>query len=173
VNLSTAGNITAISADGSPVANGGIDAGGDAYSATLLGTSATWSGVTFTLGAPGALDAASNKTLTLPAGNFSTLYMLATGVTGNQASQTVVVTYTDGTSTTFTQGFSDWFTPQSYTGESKALTQAYRLTSNGSADNRPFYVYGYAFALNNAKTVASVKLPATRNVVVLAMTLKP
>ena len=41
----------------------------------------------------------------------------ATGVNGNQANQTFTVNYSDGTSTSFTQSLSDWFTPQNYAGE--------------------------------------------------------
>ena len=39
-------------------------------------------------------------------------------------------------------------------------------------DNRSFYLYGYSFALNPAKTVASLTLPQTRNVIVLAVDLR-
>jgi hypothetical protein len=43
--------------------------------------------------------------------------------------------------------------------------------SAGGPDNRVFYVYGYSFPLNVNKTVQSVTLPNTRDVVVLAATL--
>jgi hypothetical protein len=66
---------------------------------------------------------------------------------------------------------SDWFTPQSYAGESKAVVMAYRLLPTGAKDARTFNLYGYSFAINNAKTVASVTLPNNRHVVVLAATL--
>ena len=36
--------------------------------------------------------------------------LLATAVNGNQANQTFIVTYTDGTTSSFTQSVSDWFT---------------------------------------------------------------
>ncbi len=71
--------------------------------------------------------------------------MLATGVNGNQASQTFVVNYSDGTSSTFVQSMSDWFAPQSYAGESEAVTMAYRDTNAGVKDTRTFYLYGYSF----------------------------
>src|SRR5262249_15024665 len=64
---------------------------------------------------------------------------------------------------------SDWHTPQNYAGESKALTMAYRVTSTGALNNQTFYLYGYAFALNPAKTVASLTLPKTLGVRVLAV----
>jgi len=113
----------------------------------------------------------SNTTITLPAGSYTTLSFLGTAVNGNQPSQTFTVNYTDGTSTSFVQSMSDWYSPQSYSGESEALVMAYRLNSTGAEDNRTFYLYGYSFAINSAKTVKSLTLPATRNVVVLAVDL--
>ena len=99
--------------------------------------------------------------------------LLATAVNGNQPNQTFVVTYTDGTTSSFTQSLSDWFTPQNYAGESKALTMPYRLLAIRSADNRTFYLYGYSFAINSAKTVKSISLPNNHNVVVLAVDVTP
>jgi hypothetical protein len=173
VNLASADNITGIVANGSPVPSGGLDGDSTAYSATLLGASLSWNGSTFTFGTAGSPDAVSSKTIALPAGNDSAVNLLATAVNGNQANQTFIVTYTDGTTSRFTQSVSDWFTPQNYAGESKPLTMAYRLTSAGAADNRPFYLYGYSFAINGAKTVQSITLPNNRSVVVLAIDVVP
>ncbi len=149
----------------------GLDGGGQSYSANLLGSTVSFGGSTFILGPPNALDAVSSATVTLPAGQYSTLALLATGVNGGQASQNFAVSYTDGTNATFTQSLSDWHSPQGYPGESLAATMAYRDVSNGTKDNRTFYLYGYTFALNVAKTVSSITLPANNNVMVLAMTL--
>lgn len=171
VSLAAADTVYGIGNNGSPVTNGGLDTRGAAYSASLLGSTVTWAGVTFDLGSAGSASAASGSTVALPAGSYSTLNLLATAVNGNQVNQTFVVTYTDGTTTTITQSLSDWYTPQNYAGESKAVTMAYRLTSTGAADNRTFYLYGYSFAINSAKTVKSVTLPNNRDVVVLAATL--
>jgi hypothetical protein len=173
VNLSTIDNVSGIASDGSPVANGGLDGGGDAYSATLMGTSVAWAGATFAIGAPSAPSAASGVTIPLPAGNYSTVELLATGAHGNQAGQTFVVNFTDGSSSSFTQNLSDWHTPQSYPGESTVLTMAYRITSTGALDNRPFNLYGYSFAINNAKSVKSIALPGNRDVIVLSIDLAP
>ena len=172
-SLTTAANVDALSANGVAVTGGGIDGGGYAYSATLVGSSVTWSGSTFTFGPSGSLNGASNTAVTLPTGNFSTLNLLATGVNGNQPNQSFVVTYTDGTTTTIQQSLSDWFYPQNYAGESVAVTTAYRLTSTGATGTGPEYIYGYSFALNGAKTVKSITLPKNRNVVVIAIDLIP
>ena len=155
--------------------NGGIDAVGNAYSSNLLGTSLIFNGSTITFGAANASDGVkgTGQTITLPAGAFSKLNMLGTGLNGNQASQSFVVTYSDGTTTTLTQSMSDWFTPQSYTNESTAKAMSYRLNYNGTQDNRTFNLYGYTLALNKAKTVKSIKLPNNKNVVILGMALLP
>ena len=88
---------------------------------------------------------------------------------GNQANQTFTVNYTDGTSTTFTQSLSDWRSPQGYAGESVALATAYRNTSSGGRTTGTFDVYGYSFAVDSTKTVASITLPDNSDVVVLAI----
>jgi hypothetical protein len=79
----------------------------------------------------------------------------------------------DGTSSTFTQTFSNWLNAsQNVTGQQIAKTMAYRNKSTGTADNRAFNLYGYSFALASTKTVASLVLPATNNVTILAATLR-
>jgi len=169
VALASVANVDGIVSNGSAVPNGGLDRSGNAYSANLLGTSLTWNGNTYVFGSAGTAEAVSSTTIPLPSGNYGTLTFLGAGVNGNQASQTFTVNYSDGTSTSFVQSLSDWFTPQNYPGESKALTMAYRVTSNGTLDNRTFYLYGYSFALNSAKTAVSLELPNNRDVVLLAV----
>jgi hypothetical protein len=172
VSLAGYFNQVGIVRDGSRF-RGGLDGGGSALSGNLLGTSQTWSGTTFTLGAVGGNNVVSaiGQTIALPGENFSMLKFLATSVNGNQPNQTFVVTYTDGTTETFTQGISDWFTPKGYSGESDAVDMAYRDRANGTKDNRTFHVYGYSLSLNPAKTVKSIELPNDAHVKILAMTL--
>ena len=156
-------------------ATGGMDGGGYAYSGTLLGGSLTWSNTVFNFGPVNATNviSATNQTISLPAGNDSNLRMLAACVNGGQVSQTFVVTYTDSTTATFVQSLSDWYSPSSYAGESKAIIMGHRNSSAGTADNRTFYLYGYSFALNAAKTVQSIRLPNNANVIVAAISLVP
>src|SRR5439155_14224541 len=125
-----------------------------------------WNDTLFNLGAAGGnnIVAADGQTIRLPGGSVATLKFLATAVNGNQPDQTFVVTYTDGTTETFTQGISDWFTPQNYRGESDAVVMPYRDLSDGSTDNRTFHVYGYSLALNLHKTAKSITLPANLEV---------
>jgi len=113
----------------------------------------------------------TSSTIALAAGKYSTLTLLATGVNGNQMSQKFTVTYTDGSTATFTQSLSDWCTPQGYAGESNAIPMPYRDFSNGTRDTRTVMLYAYNFSLTNTKTVKSITLPSNRNVVVVAMNL--
>lgn len=160
-----------IYSDGTSFTTGGLDGDGYAYSAKLLGNAQNWNGSTFTFGAANTANAYSSGTINLTQGQYSELSILATGLNGNQASQTFTVNYTDGTSTVISQSLSDWFTPQNYSGESKAVTMAYRDSSNGTTDNRTFYLYGYAFPIDSTRTVKSVLLPSNRNVAVLSYAL--
>jgi hypothetical protein len=171
MNLSSAFNAHGIVADGSTF-SAGLAGSSTALSANLLGSQVAWNNLAFNLGTANSNNvvSAAGQTINLPAGNFSTLNFLATAVYGNQPSQTFTVTYTDGTTQTFTQSISDWFTPQNYSGESNAVTMAYRDVFDGTRDNRTFHVY--SLALNSAKTVRSITLPNNGNVAILAMTLR-
>ena len=175
VNLSSEFNLNGIYTDGTIYSTGGLDGGGYSYSANLLTTSRVFNGTLFTFGPANELDAVgcSGQSVTLTQGKFSGLMLLATGIEGNQASETLTVKYTDGTSTKFTQSFSDWFTPQKYARESEGVAMAYRNFDNGTKDQRTFNLYAYQFALNAAKSVRSITLPNDSHVVVLAGTLLP
>jgi hypothetical protein len=176
--LSSYYNRAGLYTDGTTFTNpptGGADGNGYAYSASTLGGSQTWSNTVFNFGPANATNVISSagQIISLPAGNYSALRMIGSGVNGSQASQSFLVTYTDATTATFTQGFSDWFSPQNYSGESKAIVMGYRNTSGGGADNRTFYLYGYSFSLNSGKTIQSVRLPSNANVIIAAISLVP
>lgn len=115
-------------------------------------------------------DAVSNATIALPPGKYSALKLLASAVNGYQLNQPFVVTYTDGSTTKFTQSLSNWWgPPQHYTGESQVMQMPDLVTPTGATLQHAAYVYGYLFALNSSKTVESITLPKNRNVVVLAV----
>jgi hypothetical protein len=179
VSLASYYNRAGIYTDGTTFTNpptGGIDGNGYAYSGTMLGGSQTWTNTVFNFGPLNATNVISgaNQTIPLPSGNYSRLQMLATAVNGNQASQSFVVTYSDASTTTFVQGLSDWFSPQNYAGEAKAIPMGYRNSSDGSSsENNALYLYGYNFALNPAKIVQSVRLPNNANVIVTAISVVP
>ena len=175
--LSSSFNQTGIYADGATFSStGGLDGLGNALSGTLLGTGQTWDGNSYIIGPAGSADVVSavGQTIALNQGEFSTLSFLATATNGSFASQTFTVTYTDGTTQTFSQGISDWHNPQGYAGETVAIRMAYRDLSNGTTSSPasgPFNVYGYSLALNPSKTVKSITLPNQSNVKLLAIDL--
>jgi hypothetical protein len=175
VGLSSDFDIDGIYTDGSKYTTGGLDGTGYSYSANLLTSSRVYNGVLLEFGPANVPDAVagSGQTIGLPSGQFSSLVMLATGVEGNQTAQTFTVTYTDGTTSKFTQSLSDWFTPQKYPGESEGVAMAYRNFDNGTKDQRTFNLYSYHFALNKAKVVQSLTLPNNAKVMVLAATVVP
>ena len=138
VDLSSDFTVSGIYTDGSNYTTGGLDGDGYSYSANLLTPSRVFNGVLFDFGPANAPDAAtgSGQSISLPAGEFSTLELLATAVQGSQASQTFTVNYTDGSSSKFIQSLSDWFTPQNYAHEAEGVAMAYRNFDNGTKDKR-------------------------------------
>lgn len=175
VDLSSQFNLNGIYTDGTTYTTGGMDGGGYSYSANLLTPSRVFNGALLNFGPANQLDAVgcTGQSVILPAGQYSSLMLFATGIQGNQPSQSITVHYTDGTTSQFTQSFSDWFTPQKYAGESEGVASGYRNFDDGTKDQRTFDLYEYRFALNSAKTVQSVTLPNNSNVVVLSATLLP
>jgi hypothetical protein len=169
-NISS-GNVYGLCQDGSKASNGGLDNNGYSYSSPSLGSSLNWAGCSFSLPAAATPGCVSGSTIALPSGNYASLKCLATGVNGNQYNQTFVVTYTDGTTSSYTQNLSDWCTPQNFSGEAVAANTPYRCTPSGGTQTSPsgINLYGYSFPLNSAKTVKSVTLPNNRNVVVSAI----
>ena len=172
VDLSKAFNTTGVTADGAKfAAESGFDGGGAAYSSALLGAALTWKEVVFRPGPAGSANVISCRgaEIALPAGNYSSLWLLGAAVEGSQMAQTFTVTYTDGTKEILAQNVSDWFTPQSFPGEARALKMAYRNMAGGDRDTRTFYAYSYGFRLDSAKTVKSLTLPDNANVKILAV----
>lgn len=172
VDLTSAFNTTGFAKDGDRLhGTAGFDGEGSVYSGTLLGAAQVSKGVTFKLGPANAADVVScgGGTVNLPAGQYASLWLLGSAVEGNQMAQPLTVTYTDGTTETLSQNFSDWFLPQGFAGESRAVKMAYRNMANGAKDGRPFYVYSYGFQLDHTKTVKSLTLPNNPNVKILAI----
>ncbi len=177
VALNSYYNRGGIFTDGTTFTNStGIDGSGNALSGSLIGNSQTWTNNLFSFGPMNASNVIScaNQTISLPAGKYSRLQFLGLAVNGNQTAQSFVVTYADATTATFSQSVSDWFSPQNYSGESKAVPMGYRNSSTGSSsENQSIYMYGYSLAVNGAKTIQSVRVPNNANVNLESMVLVP
>lgn len=172
VSLSGYYNRAAIFTDGSTF-SAGADGGSGAYSANLLGPDVLWNRLVFTFGPANANDAVycAGQIITLPSGNFNTLQFLATGVNGAQTAQSFTVTYTDTSTATFTQSFSDWANAKFYPGEFTVVPMPYRNLNSGTKQTLNVTVDGYVFTLDPTKTVKSITLPVNSNVVLLSMVL--
>ncbi|SPE44691.1 hypothetical protein SBA7_470007 [Candidatus Sulfotelmatobacter sp. SbA7] len=173
VDLSSQFDVYGIYQDGSTYTTGGLDGLGYSYSANLLTGSRVINGVLFDFGPANMPDVVgcSGQTVALPAGQFSDFALLASGVNGNQLSETLIVHYTDGSSAQVGQSFSDWYTPQDFPREYEAVGMAYRNFDDGTKDKRTFSLYAYLFPLNGNKVVQSITLPDDPDVVILAATL--
>ncbi|MEH6416195.1 galactose oxidase-like domain-containing protein [Pseudomonas sp. CGJS7] len=154
--------------EGAAVAAGGLDGSGYAYASGLLGKQLSWNGSTFVFGPANGPNTVSSATIELPAGKYSVLNVLAAAGGGDQAGQTFVVTYADGSQTSFKQGVTDWYNAPKF-GEAVAITMPARLSSNGSRDSRPFRLFGYRFTLDSSKAVRSLTLPNNSKVRVLGV----
>jgi hypothetical protein len=173
VDLDGVFNVDAFSSLSAPVPGSGIDRLGGAIATNVFyGQNSPLESI-FDFNYSPPPNAVTNAVVALPPRTFSKLDLLAMGVRGNQANQTLIVTYTDGTTTVLHQSFSDWHTPQNYPGESIGLAMPYRLNQDGSEHPGMYNAYQYHFALDATKTVASLKLPANINVVTLAVSLEP
>jgi beta-glucanase (GH16 family) len=171
VDLSASFNQIGSVTDGTTF-SGGLDGNGNAYSASLLGGNLMANGFLFAFGDPGTNAVqATGQTIALPAGQFSVLSFLGTGVNGPQPGQTFVVNYADGSSDSITQDLSDWENPQGYGGESAAAVLSYYDYQDGSTVPVTNYLYQYNLNLNNQKTVSSITLPGNGNVMILAIDL--
>jgi MSHA biogenesis protein MshQ len=174
VGLGSYFNVWGFAYNGNSPVNGGLDNDGNAYSENLAGSSVAWNGVTYPLGGATSASAVSSTTISLPAGSYASLNVLGAAVNGAQTG-TFTVTYTDASTSTFTQPMSDWCVQSNYSGESVVLSMAYRTGQGGAVGPigcpDPVDIYGYTFTLNSGKTVSSLTLPSNRNIVVLALNL--
>ena len=154
-------------------ADTGFDDGGAAFSATDVPTSLNTKNVRFALGAPGTnnIVSAQGNVVPLPAGKFASLWMLGAATEGGQRGQEFVVNYSDGSQQVFAQNLSDWYAPQEFPGESRAVKTQGRVMADGTSDPRPFSLYSYGFTLDPSKTVKSLTLPNNPNVKIAGVSL--
>jgi streptogramin lyase len=170
-----------ITTDGVPATDGGFDGSGNTYSWTALGDTSSggalvgntlvFGGLTFEVNPnqPDFIKAAGQDIEATGSGNVLTL--AAAAVNGNQTDQQFTLNFTDGTSATWTQSFSDWLTPQSYLNELTVSTQSYRNTASGGTNDTTNYIYSYSYALPAGKTLESITLPNNADVRLLGAVL--
>ena len=157
----------------------GFDGGGYYYYSGNLQSSITWSGATFQFGpVPNSSNGQNNfvqakgQTISLPQGDYGWLYLAGAAANGSRPNQQITLTFTDGSTDTWTQSFSDWCGPQNYAGETIIQMQPKWVNQVGNVHSQTNYVYGYAYQIPAGKTLASVALPNnTNNLGILGMSM--
>ena len=159
-----------ISTDGTGTTGGGFDGLGNTYSWEALGNASSGGsrigsalisgGLSIDLGSPNQPDFtwAEGQTLEV-AGTGTVLTLAAAAVAPWQTDQQLVLNFTDGSTATWTQSFSDWCDPQSYPNESILSSQDSLNTVSGGQDATDNFIYSYGYTLPEGKTLKSITLP--------------
>ncbi len=156
--------------DNSNPAAANFDGTGESFSAQALaagtptpltpGGQATFGGTTFTWPSPvGAPDnAISDGQIIDLSGSGTDLGFLGAGAFG-AASGTGTITYTDGTTQSFSLVMADWYNNAPVAGDQIATTTSSWNSSGSSQVQHPVSIYFASVPLDQSKTVGSVTLP--------------
>jgi predicted alpha-1,2-mannosidase len=160
---------TGVSPDGSTTCDANMDGDGFSYSANLLaadgitpGGTVTADGLSFTWPnvaacAPDNILAFGQTMLVNGTAGATTLGLLGSSTNGG-SSGTIVINYTDGTSSTATVSFNDWASSPG-NGDTAVATMAYRNASGGGTQGITMYLFATTVPVDSAKTVASITFP--------------
>jgi hypothetical protein len=165
-------SVISTSTDGTQYNQPGFDTNGHTYSYNLLNNGqVSYAGVTFTLGQPNipnAITSGAVYSLGQAQGNYSNVYLLGAAIAA-QTNVPFILTYSDATTTTVPVNMSAWTTSTGIAGETVIATMAYANNQAGNKSSGNYYLYGYQLPVNPSKTLVSVTLPNTRNVVIMAL----
>ena len=172
--IDTRDMVAGITTDGTLVIGGGLDTLGNSYSWEALGGGKPVGNgkATFTFGLPNQPQAivAAGQEIAVKQGNYGSINLAGAAVYyGAQPNQSIRLNFTDGTSATWTQSFSDWAKPQQFDGETTLVTMKYRNRGDGTKDPATVNLYGYTYGLPKGKTLKSITLPTNQNVRILAI----
>ncbi len=158
--------------DDSTPYTGNFDNQGNSYSAQALQSvgvspnqSVTSNGVTFVWpniasGYCNNYQAAGQTISVTPVTGATTLAFLGSATNGN-TSGTATITYTDGSTQTFTLGLTDWVTSSPAFGNSVVATLPYLNSTAGKSTTYTVHVFYTSVTLQAGKTLQSVTLPGT------------
>ena len=165
-SLAASYNDVGITAD-SDTAPGNYDGGGASFSETALtnagaapGATITSSGTSFTFPnvAAGTDDNTVAEGQTITMSGSGTLGFLVSGSYG-PASGTGTVTYTDGSTQSYTLNAPDWFSTSPPSGGAVAVSSAYQNRQGNTTYAASGDIFSETVALTAGKTIASVTLP--------------
>jgi hypothetical protein len=169
-----------ITTDGVPATDRGFDGSGNTYSWDAMGDSASGGaltgstlvsgGLAIDIGSPSQPDFTWGAGQTIEVtGSGSAITLAGAAVNGGQANQQFTLTFTDGSTATWTQSLSDWCDPSAYANELILSTQSYRNTASGGTDATTNHIYSYGYTLPEGKTLKSITLPYNPNVRILGV----
>jgi predicted alpha-1,2-mannosidase len=152
-----------------------MDGDGYSYSATALadagltpGATVTADGLSFTW--PNVAACSNDNILAfgqtmLVNGTAGATTLGLLGISTNGGSQgTMIINYTDGTSSTATVSFNDWAQGPG-NGDTAVATMSYRNSISGASQSITMYVYATTVPIDPSKTVASIEFPDVSNTV--------
>jgi len=165
-NLAASYNDVGITAD-TDTAPGNYDGGGASFSETALtnagaapGATITSSGISFTFPnvAAGSDDNTVAEGQTITMSGSGTLGFLVSGSYG-PASGTGTITYTDGSTQSYTLNAPDWFSTTPPSGGAVAVSSAYQNRQGNTTYAGTGDIFSETVTLTAGKTIASVTLP--------------
>ena len=163
---------TGITTDGYAFSNSvSFDGDGNTYSLNAIGDSIQgnkllWNGVEFNIGSANNLSFswANGQVINVEQGsNLNVLNIAAAAVGGKTVSTDIKIKFTDGTTDTWNQSFSDWCDPAYNLGEAIISQQDYRATSSGGTNGTTNNIYGYSYSVPAGKSIESIVLPFESN----------
>ena len=168
VSLSSYFNVIGITPS-SDETSGNYDGAGYSYAAELLNATPTYNSVSYQLG-PMTAGAENDvqcvgQTITLPQGQYTTIYFLASATNGSQTG-TFQINYSDTTNSTTGITETDWCN----SGSNIVETMSYRHSGSGN-NSQTNYIFAYSLTPTAGKTVTSLLLPNNADMNVLAITL--
>lgn len=154
--------------------DGNFDHSASSYSADLANARLTYDNVLYVFG-PMKNDTSNSirctgQTIDIPDQRYASIHLAAAATNGDK-SGTFRIHYTDGTYTDVVLTFKDWCA-SSITGQKVIYAMGHRHA--GGTDNYiNTYIFGYSLNPTSGKTVASITLPNSSHMHILAMTLLP
>ena len=144
---------------GSAPGQANFDGSGYAYPAGQLPLAGqrTFNGIPYLFPGTGANDnvVALGQTINIPQGSYQQAFLLVAASWG-QASGTVTIHYTDGSTSSTSVSAPDWDSG----GPSGSVVQtAYRYSSTGN-DQAPVHIYAVQITINSGKIASSLTLPS-------------
>lgn len=149
------------------------DGNGYTYSADAISSADTsqWQGPTFDIQGEGVngmnFSWANGQSIMVDGAGSNVITLFGSSVNGKLEGVNITVNYTDGSSSTWVQSFSDWCDPNFYSGEAIYSSQPYRNISNGSINSTTNNIYAYQYALEAGKQIESITLPYEYNLRIL------